>query len=80
MERSMPIDRIVPVGLDARGRKEADGVGEEAKLARLGWRASWCAAVREALWTHRGNPCARGPGFRKPCSMNARENQREGCR
>ena len=35
MERRTPIARIVPVGLDAEGGKEADRVDQEAKLARL---------------------------------------------
>ena len=47
-ERRTPIARIVPVGLDAEGGKEADSVDEDAKLARLERAASWCAAVREA--------------------------------
>ena len=34
-ERRTPIARIVPVGLDAEGGKEADSVDEDAKLARL---------------------------------------------
>ena len=35
MERTTPIARIVPVGIDTEGGEEADGVDEEAKLARL---------------------------------------------
>ena len=35
MERTTPIARIVPVGLDAESGKETDRVDEEAKLARL---------------------------------------------
>ena len=35
MERRTPIARIVPVGLDAEGGKEADRVDQDAKLVRL---------------------------------------------
>ena len=80
MERRTPVARIVPVGIDAGGGKQADSVDEDAKLARLE-RAG--IVVRHGSGSPLdllGPPLHSGAGVPEALLDERSEESREGCR
>ena len=80
VERRTPVARIVPVGIDAGGGKQADSVDEDAKLVRL---------ERAGIVVRRGSgspldllgpPLHSGAGVLEALLDERSEESREGCR
>ena len=80
MERRTPIARIVPVGLDAEGGKEADCVDKEAKLARLERAGIVVRRGSGSPLEMLGQPLRSGAGVLEALLDERSEESREGCR
>ena len=80
MERRIPIARIVPVGLDAEGGKEADNVDKAAKLARLEHAGIVVRRGSGSPLDVLGQPLRSGAGILEALLDERSEESREGYR